>query len=198
MKNIVFFIGLLCFTHASFGQSMRKHGIIIPYSISIVQGDKSYDLFSQDTIHLERDTFRFEVTLIGIEGFYLSASFNDEYFMLPANKAVKDWEYISAKAMVEEPFNTDRDLLIDDECFSYWFYDPELDWYRFDEGLKHNGQWVSATYTVATMFNADTKTELTLKDIDRPIYLFAFYIDKEKRKPVKQAAGRTKAVILFN
>ena len=70
-----------------------------------------------------------------MEGIYLSASFKENpKFKLPG--AFDDFSTLSYKVMAEKDFNTDNELIISDDSYSYWFYEPDQDWHRLNKVFK--------------------------------------------------------------
>ena len=121
-------------------------------------------------------TIRFKV--INDDGMFLNASTNDDFYQLEAHETIKDRAYLSSKVMAEENFNTDKDLIIRDDFFSYWFYDKKDDWYRMNSLEVIKNGFISLV-EVESFYTVD-KENIKISEFGKPVYLFAFLASDEQ------------------
>jgi len=108
----------------SFAQTRDKN-----VTIRILQDENVYTPDEkQGSITLQKKTFKIQVLLQNIEGIYAFASFRDSLYNLPDNKPVPGFDLMPVMTMAEEEFNKEKELILDDEGWAYWFFKPELSW----------------------------------------------------------------------
>jgi len=126
---IFLFIGSCCLSE--FPAAQQKG-----FSIRIVQEDAVHSPEpATSTITLQQKTFKIQVLLQQLEGVYIFASFHDSLYNLPGPAPVPGFNSITGLVMAEQAFNKDKELLIADDGWSYWFFDPSLDWHRFNKKI---------------------------------------------------------------
>lgn len=159
---------LICFiTIPSFAQQKDV-------SVRLVQEDLVYTVDQgQDAVTLQQKTFRVQVLLQHVKGVYVFASFSDSLFRLPADKRVPGFADLPVMTMAEEQFNKEKELMVNDEGWSYWFYDPGMHWHRFNKKitLLDSGRIVG-TKTIKQLYLAGDQKTIKLKENNRPLYLF--------------------------
>ncbi len=171
------FTSVLKLTHGQFKSD---------YSMVIVQDGNRYELSSKDTLLILKPTeFHFEFEILNREGVYLSFAYSNEFYSTHEDSVWKDFESLNPMVMVEESNNSDKDAILADDGFSYWFYSDEYDWHRLDEGLKVSKGKISGTYTINKFYDRSIGEEVGLDKIDREIFVLFFESDDdENRKPV--------------
>lgn len=162
ITGLVFFIGLTL-------AAQTPH-----VTIRFVQDDLDFTLGpGKDSLVLQKKSFRIQLMLEGVEGAYVHISFSDSLYQLPPDAAVPRYSRLPSLTMAEEAFNKEKELLVDGEGWSYWFYDPALHWHRFNKKLifLDNGRLVG-TKTVKQLYFVQSGDAKKLKDISKPLYLF--------------------------
>jgi hypothetical protein len=148
-------------------------------SIVIVQQDKRIEITENDTlILLKPAAFHFEIELEKCQGVFVQASRTSDYYDTPKDSLLRDWTIIPDKVMAEDDFNTNKDLIVDPEGFSYWFYDPKKDWHRFDKNVIAKKKHIKAKYTVEKLFDPTIPTTDELTEYIDTLYLL-FFIAEE-------------------
>ena len=105
-------------------------------SIRIVQDDEAYLLNDFETrLVLGKQGFKIQVLLSQTEGVYVFASFSDSVYRTGPADLIPGFKDLPNMAMAEEEFNKNKEMIISEEGWSYWFYDPELNWHRFNKKL---------------------------------------------------------------
>ena len=138
-------------------------------------------------VFIPKKPFAIEVTLDGIEGVYLYASFKDTIFRLNTSDTIPGLADLPGMAMAEASFNKDKELIISDDGWAYWFYDPQQDWHRFDKEITQIDRKVIGRKTIQQFYFAATKKAQQVKNVAAPLYLFFvsatqgenFNLDKE-------------------
>lgn len=159
-------------------------------SLRIVQDDKAYQLNDFEThLVLEKEGFKLQVLLSKTEGIYVFASFDDSVYRTGPSDIVPGFRNLPNMAMAEEEFNKNKELIISKEGWSYWFYDPELNWHRFNKKLVFldSGKLVGVK-SIKQFYLSDKKEEVKVKDIDKPLYLFFVAVAEtdDKGMPMKE------------
>lgn len=163
-------------------------------SIRLHQDEKSVLLDSYEThVKMNNDKFKIQVYLQGVEGVYLFASFSDSIYRLNENDPIPGFAELPNMSMAEETYNKDKELLISDNGWSYWFYDPKLDWHRFNQKItKIDSGAVVGTKTIKFLYFVADKKSIKLKYITDPLYLFFVATDTsgENVSPKKELLRR--------
>jgi len=154
--------------------------------IKIIQDGKTYLLPGKQEIQLQRKPFAIEVTLQNLDGVYLKADFTDGVYKLKNDEPVPDLSTITFKAMAEEDYNKNKELLISTDDWSYWFYDPKEAYHRFDKNVKVvNAHTYIGTKTIQQFYTSDEKT-IKVQDVQSPLYLFFLTIEKGPKEVMRQ------------
>lgn len=163
-------------------------------SIRIVQDDEAYQLKDFETrIKLVKEGFKIQVLLSQIEGIYVFASFNDSVYQTGPDDPVTGFQDLPNLAMAEEAFNKNKELFISKEGWSYWFYNPELKWHRFNKKLVFlDSTKVVGVKSIKQFYLLDEKEEVKVKDNNRPLYLFFVAVAENDHngRPVKELMRR--------
>lgn len=163
-------------------------------SIRIVQNDEAYQLKDFETrIKLVKEGFKIQVLLFQIESIYVFASFSDSVYKTGPDDSVPGFQDLPNLAMAEEAFNKNKELLISKEGWSYWFYNPELKWHRFNKKLVFlDSTKVVGVKSIKQFYLLDEKEEVKVKDNNRPLYLFFVAVAENDHngRPVKELMRR--------
>ncbi len=162
------------------------------FKVEILQNNKVIPIENHIAL-LEKKQFQLRITLNNLDGIYFHSSFNPTYFKLKDNQEIKGLQTMSNFTRVEENFNEDRDMEIEDESISYLFYDSSLNWHRFDKDIQVNGNTVIGTKTVDKIYVESNQKTIPLKNINRNIYLFFVATNnKDGNNPSPKELGRYK------
>ncbi len=167
----------LCITLFTSGQDKEDS-----YRVYFSQGNTKTEIFYEDTLLiLKPEEFKIIVELNNLLGIYAHISFSPEYYNTPENGEMDGNEYIGYKVMAEENFNEDQNIIVDNEYFSYWFYDPSKDWHRFDREVEVKGNKAICTMTVNRFSTRETKEDILPGEMEKTIY-FLFFMENNQRK----------------
>lgn len=163
-------------------------------SIRIVQDDEAHQLNDFETrLALEKEGFKIQVLLSKTEGVYVFASFSDSVYKTGPSDPVPGFKDLPNLAMAEDEFNNNKELIISNEGWSYWFYDPELNWHRFNKKLVFlDSNKVVGVKSIKQYYLLDEKEEVKVKDNNRPLYIFFVAVSEtdDKGRPVKEFMRR--------
>lgn len=120
---------------------------------------------------LENAPFAIRVSLFQQEGVYMSASQSKSFFKLKEDEEVPDIEYLAYKTRAESTSNADRELFLDDEYVSYYFYSPDDDWTRFDS-LTIDETSVVGFKTVERFIDDRSEVEIPVSEMTKDVFLF--------------------------
>lgn len=151
-------------------------------------------LDSFDThIILQRKAFKIQVMLENMEGVYCYAAFDDSIYRLTEEMPLPDFAYLPDMAMAEEEFNKEKELIINPDGWAYWFYDPILNWHRFNKKVVHlDSNRVVGVKSVKQFYLLPAQKDIKPKDIKKPLYLFFVAVAEhdDKQRPVKELMRR--------
>lgn len=136
------------------------------FSVQVFQDGKLIKP-KKGVVTLQKAPFKFEVTLSKTDHVYVSASKGTYYYDYPLTKNIfecedqiylKDCRFVAIKTGSEAKFNPKKELLLGNEDYQFvWFYDEEMDWHRFDPGVKVEEGVVYGTRTVENIFDCDVR-----------------------------------------
>jgi hypothetical protein len=145
-------------------------------SIRFVQDETAQQLSGYDNrLVLQRKAFKIQVLLSGVKGIYVHASLNDLFYLKKEDEPLLEVQNLSSLIMPEEPLNKNKEMLISDIGWSYWFYDAGGETYPFNKKLVIlDSNKVVGIKSVKQFYFPEKKTEVKVKDISQPLYLFFF------------------------
>ena len=159
------------------------------FKVEIFQDDVIVEIKNQK-VKLEKKEFQIRVTLKKLEGVFMNASFQKDYFGLKPSEPIKDYQYIDLKTMAEAEFNTDKELFIHNEYFNYLFYNKAKDWHRFDKGVVAKRKKAIGTKTVEKLWLVNSKKSVNLKENQKDLYLFFVAKNEEETTKIQEELGR--------
>ncbi len=155
------------------------------FEVVIWQAGKQVQI-SDETVLLAKEPFVWQIKLVGLEGVYIHSAFDNTKFMVPDSLAFDDLITVDPKTMAEPSFNAEKSMLVSDNYYSYWFYDPDLDWHRFDPNPLVNEQFVLASKTIHQFSLAATDSTLAIRQITNPLYVTFFSLEKDRSGKVRE------------
>lgn len=168
------------------------------FSMKVLQGNLSHEISYLDTtLILKPEEFKFEFVLHSIEGVFSTISYQDNYYNTPLDTSLYEWEMIPFKVMAEEEFNIDKDMVVSDDGFCYWFYEEDKDWYRMDKSIEIQKKSIKASYTVNQIYDREKSDYLSLNKINQPIYLVFFIAKKNADSELTKEYERKRIAIRF-
>jgi hypothetical protein len=145
------------------------------YNIFIVQEyTRKEILWDNDSLVLRKAPFYFEVHMYNMEGVFLNIASSPSYYNTPLNKNFVNPPDIGPMCQAEDLYNEDKDIIVDNEYFCYWYYDEKDSLYRFDRGALKDGNHIKASMTVEKIYDPRTETYQAIADFNTPLYLLCF------------------------
>lgn len=158
-------------------------------------------------ITLKKNSFKFKLEIKGIEGVYLSTTWDDHMYNFPKNKNIffcddegtyENCGFLSPQTMASENFNSDKSLTITDKDYQhYWFYSDEYDWHRLDKGVEVKNGAIFASYTVDNIFDILSKIEYPVSKIKKDIFVVVAAELEDKVKKSHKELQREKFILKF-
>ncbi len=148
--------------------------------IHIVQDDSDFTPDAgASVIQLHKKSFKIHILLQYMEGVYVFASTADSLYRLPPDQPVPGFAHLPESVMAEENYNKEKELLISDGGWCYWYYEPGKSGHRFNKKvvLLDSGR-VVGTRSVKQVYLLPRQQEIKIKDIDFPLYLFFVAVDQ--------------------
>ncbi len=147
----------------------------------------------QGSIILEKKSFKIQVLLQNTKGVYAFASMNDSLYKLADTAPVPGFASLPEMTMAEAEYNKEKELIINNEGWTYWFYDPELTWHRFNKKITQlDSGRVVGSKSIKQLYFLPGRHTLKLKENNEPLYLFFVAVDEEdgSGKPLKELLRR--------
>lgn len=142
------------------------------YEISIVQDGNVIKPVLANEVSLTKTPFKIQVKLNKLEGVYLYAAFKDSIYKIGNSDSLPGFQDLPAMSMAENSFNPSQELLISDDGWAYWFYNPKEDWHRFDKDVFVEGDHVTGTKTIKQFYEVASGKILPVAEVKEPLYLF--------------------------
>lgn len=120
---------------------------------------------------LDNTPFVIRVSLFQQEGVYMSASLSKSFYKLNDDEEVPDMEYLAYNTRAESTSNADKEVFLDDEYVSYYFYSPDEDWTRFDS-LTVDETSVIGFKTVERLIDDRSEVEIPVSEMTKDVFLF--------------------------
>lgn len=162
-------------------------------TIRIVQDDTVLTATGlQNSVTLEKRSFKIQVLLQNTKGVYLFASLKDSLYNLPDQTPVPGFANLPDMIMAEEVHNGEKEIIVNDQGWSYWFYDPALTWHRFNKKIifLDSGRLVG-TKTIKQLFLLPSRETKKIKENNAPLYLFFVAVEEDAgSRPARELLRR--------
>jgi hypothetical protein len=179
----------LCVLTAATGYSQEKDVII-----KVVQEDTYTANDFQTNITLKRKGFKFKILLDKMDGVYVFASVKDSVYRFTETSPIRDFSYLKLLQLREEDkFNSNKELSLSEDGWSYWFYNDSAEWHSFNRKIYDLGdKRIVCTKSINQLYDVANMSVIKLRNIQVPLYLFFIAVkeyDKDGR-PVKELLRR--------
>jgi len=127
-------------------------------------------------VSLKKAPFHVIVDASNINGIYLNASFQkDSKFVTP--NEFDNLTSIAPKVFAEQAFNKNNELIVSPLNYSYWFYNQNMDWHRYNNVHPKKEKGFIGTKTIHQIFEEGNDTILPVEELTEPLYLFFFSME---------------------
>jgi hypothetical protein len=191
MKTTIslFFFALL----ASTAFSQAKVGLkIVQNGAAVAPVNGEYDL-KKAPFAVE---FTFDVN--AVDGVFVFADFTDVVHKTGDKASLPDLQDIPYKIVKEDNFNTNKQIAINSDNWSFWFYNKDNNEYRFDRDIKTvDANTVTATRTVAQVYFPVKEKTLKMSEVSEPLYLFFLVTNPYNQRGVVREMYRQRMKLNF-
>ena len=140
--------------------------------------------------------FTFDVN--AVDGVFVNADFTDAVYKTGDKAPLPDLQDIPYKVVKEENFNTNKQIAISSDSWSFWFYNKGTNEYRFDRDIKTvDANTVTATRTVEQIYFPVKEKTLKMAEIAEPLYLFLLVTNPYNQRGVVREFYRQKMKLNF-
>jgi hypothetical protein len=188
---VLFLLLSLFFVTSSFRYNTTNDS----YKIFIVQdGIKSEIAYNSTVVKLKKKPFKIELYLINkLEGVFVNASLQKDYYDTPLTKAFKNWKDIDALTVSEQEDNESKVLLTSPLYVCYWYYENDKP-YRVDPGIKHENNAVILTKSIENILELESEKNHPVAEMSQPLYLVTFYKKYDDKKSIDLERKRVKII----
>ena len=162
--------------------------------IRVSQEESSVLSDFQTNILLERKQFKFQIMLKGVEGVYVFASIRDSVYRFTETSVIQDFGYLNLLELRDEDvYNSNKELNISEDGWSYWFYKPEPAEHAFNRKIiKFDSSRIVCTKVIRQLNNMAESKVLKLRDVTTPLYLFFVVVAEydSNGRPLKELMRR--------
>lgn len=154
-----------------------------------VKQDESFSLNEfQTNLTLKKKPFKFEILLENADGVYVFASVKDSVYRYTETSPIRDFAYLKLLELRDEDkFNTNRELSISEDGWSYWYYNDSADWHPYNRKvIPLGGNKIVCTKAIKQLYSTADVSVIRLRDMTTPLYIF-FIAVKEYDKDGKPA-----------
>ena len=140
--------------------------------------------------------FTFDVN--NVDGVFVYADFTDAVYKTGDKAPLPDLQDIPYKIVKEDNFNTNKQIAINSDSWSFWFYNKEKNEYRFDRDIKTvDANTVTATRTVEQVFFPVKEKTLKMAEVTEPLYLFFLVTNPYNQRGVVRELNRLRMKLNF-
>jgi hypothetical protein len=140
--------------------------------------------------------FTFDVN--AVDGVFVNADFTDAVYKTGDKAPLPDLQDIPYKVVKEENFNTNKQIAISSDSWSFWFYNKGTNEYRFDRAVKTvDANTVTVTRTVEQVYFPVKEKTLKMAEVAEPLYLFLLVTNPYNQRGVVREFYRQKMKLNF-
>jgi hypothetical protein len=140
--------------------------------------------------------FTFDVN--NVDGVFVFADFTDAVYKTGDKAPLPDLQDIPYKIVKEENFNTNKQIVINSDNWSFWFYNKANNEYRFDRDIKTvDANTVTTTRTVEQVYFPVKEKTLKVAEITEPLYLFLLVTNPYNQRGVVREFARQRMKLNF-
>ena len=143
-------------------------------AIRVVQ-DESYTASDfQTNLTLKKKGFKLKILLDKVDGVYVFASVRDSVYRYTETSPIRDFSYLKLLELRDEDkFNTNKELSLSENGWSFWFYNDSAEWHSFSRSIVtlDNGRFV-CTKSIKQLYDVAEGKVIKLRNMNTPLYLF--------------------------
>ncbi|MGJ1430790.1 hypothetical protein ACR79M_04395 [Sphingobacterium spiritivorum] len=169
VRKIIGIAALIMNMWSAYGQELN---------VNIIQENKKI-VAEGDRYTLRKLPFTFQVEVSGTDAFLIGATTDDDVYRSAIGEADLEVEWFENTGMAEGRFNAEQSLFISNDAPSYWYFTAADD-HRFDRNPKGTPDHWTASRTVAKIDLLALDKQVSLKDIETPLYLIFYTTTYDK------------------
>jgi hypothetical protein len=128
----------------------------------------------QTDITLKKKNFKIRVLLENTDGVYVFASVRDSVYRFTETSPIRDFSYLPLLEIREEDkFNSNKELSLSEDGWSYWFYNDSAEWHPFNRNIVRLDEGrIVCTKFIKELYDVAEGKVIKLRDVTKPLYLF--------------------------
>jgi hypothetical protein len=143
-------------------------------------------------------TVEFTFDVNNCDGVFVFADFTDAVYKTGDKAPLPDLQDIPYKILKEENFNTNKQMAINSDNWSFWFYNKATNEYRFDRDIKTvDANTATVTRTVEQIYFPVKEKTLKVAEIPQPLYLFFLVTNPYNQRGVVREFFRQRMKLNF-
>ena len=140
--------------------------------------------------------FTFDVN--AVDGVFVNADFTDGVYKIGDKAPLADLQDIPFKIVKEDNFNPNKQIAINSDTWSFWFYNKGTNEYRWDRDIKTvDANTVTATRTIDQVYFPVKEKTVKMADVGEPLYLFFLVTNPYNQRGVVREQYRQRAKLNF-
>ncbi len=140
------------------------------FDLSIDQKNEAVQVIAGNTIELKRAPFDIKLDFSAEASVLVNASFDSKtYDMALKNAPMKKLPGYAETGMAENLFNVDKEILINKNAPSLWYYDNAED-HRFNVVSKSDYR-TQCTRVIENLYDVNESSQIKVSDVKKDLYL---------------------------
>lgn len=133
-----------------------------------------------------------------VDGVFVNADFTDAAYKIGDKASLPDLQDIPFKIVKEDNFNPNKQIAINTDNWSFWFYNKGTNEYRWDRDIKTiDGNTVTATRTIEQVYFPVKEKTVKMTDVNEPLYLFFLVTNPYNQRGVVRENYRQRMKLNF-
>lgn len=140
--------------------------------------------------------FTFDVN--NVDGVFVYADFADGIYKIGDKAPLADLQDIPFKIVKEDNFNPNKQIAINSDTWSFWYYNKGTNEYRWDRDIKSvDANTVTATRTIEQVYFPVKEKSVNMTEVGEPLYLFFLVTNPYNQRGVVREQYRQRAKLNF-
>jgi hypothetical protein len=133
-----------------------------------------------------------------VDGVFVNADFTDAIYKIGDKAPLPDLQDIPFKIVKEDNFNPNKQIAINSDNWSFWYYNKGTNEYRWDRDIKTaDGNTVTATRTIEQVYFPVKEKTVKMTDVNEPLYLFLLVTNPYNQRGVVRENYRQRMKLNF-
>jgi hypothetical protein len=140
--------------------------------------------------------FTFDVN--NVDGVFVNADFTDAAYKIGDKAPLPDLQDIPFKIVKEDNFNPNKQIAINTDNWSFWYYNKGTNEYRWDRDIKTvDANTVTTTRTIEQVYFPVKEKTVKMADVGEPLYLFFLVTNPYNQRGVVREQSRQRMKLNF-